>query len=402
LPGQISAIGSEGHENDNVVTKLELGEGRFQDRSRLIIDSAVSAAETPRNEVVSGSLREERAMDDVPEGAAGTGRPTVYDVARVAGVSIKTVSRVVNQSPLVSAKTRRLVLDAIRDLGYVVNAAARSLVTGSSTTIGVIVDSIADPFFASLVSVVEVDALAAGFSTQVASTWRDPRREREQVLRMTRENVRGLLLAPTMGDHDYFGATVGDIPVVLVDRGWPGSGLDTVGVDDRADTRAAIERLLALGHRRIAFLGDFSELSTVLRRREGYCDALAAEGVPIDPGLVLSSLTESETAVADLLTRPDPPTAIFSSNARTTVGVVRALHRAGRTDVALISFGDFELSDTLRPGVTVVDHDPARIAAAAVDRLLTRIRGTPPAPAEILLPTVLVQRGSGELRCVQS
>jgi LacI family transcriptional regulator len=339
-------------------------------------------------------------MSDVPESAAGPGRPTVYDVARRAGVSIKTVSRVVNQSPGVSARTRRLVLDAVRDLGYVANAAARSLVTGSSTTIGVIVDSIADPFFASLVSVVEVDALAAGFGTQVASTWRDPGRERAQVLRMTRENVRGLLLAPTMGDHDYFGAAVGDIPAVLVDRGWPGSGLDTVGVDDRADTRAATEHLLGFGHRRIAFLGDYSELPTTLNRRAGYLDAMETAGAP---ETVRSSVQDSETAVAELLALPDPPTAIFSSNARTSLGVIRELHREGRgTDVALVSFGDFELSDTLQPGVTVVDHDPARIAAAAVDRLLTRIRGAPLEPAEILLSTVLVKRGSGELRCVQS
>jgi LacI family transcriptional regulator len=327
-------------------------------------------------------------VNDVSEG-----RPTVYDVARVAGVSIKTVSRVVNQSPGVSAKTRRLVLDAVQELGYVVNAAARSLVTGSSTTIGVIVDSIADPFFASLVSVVEVDALAAGFSTQVASTWRDPFREREQVLRMTRENVRGLLLAPTVGDHDYFKPALGDIPAVLIDRGWDGSGLDTVGVDDRADSRAAVEHLLAYGHRRIAFLGDYSALPTTLNRHEGYVDAMKNAGAP---ELVRPSVDE-------LLALPDAPTAIFSSNARASVGAVRALHRAGRTDVALISFGDFELSDTLRPAVTVVDHDPGRIAAAAVDRLLLRIRGDPEEKmADILLPTELVQRGSGELQCVQS
>jgi LacI family transcriptional regulator len=343
-------------------------------------------------------------MSDVSQGAAN-GRPTVYDVARVAGVSIKTVSRVVNQSPGVSAKTRRLVLDVVRDLGYVANAAARSLVTGSSTTIGVIVDSIADPFFASLVSVVEVDALAEGFSTQVASTWRDPRRERAQVLRMTRENVRGLLLAPTMGEHDYFAAALGEIPAVLVDRGWPGSGLDTVGVQDRADARAAIEQLLSLGHRRIAFLGDFSELTTTVNRREGYCDALRAAGVPVVAELVRSCLSVDDpggTAVAELLALPEPPTALFSSNARTSLGVVRALHRTGRTDIALISFGDFDLADALLPGVTVVDHDPARIAAAAVDRLLARIRGDPLVPAEILLPTSLVKRGSGELPCDRS
>jgi len=339
-------------------------------------------------------------MNDVPEDGAGTGRPTVYDVARLAGVSIKTVSRVVNHSPGVSAETRRLVADAIEELGYVVNAAARSLVTGRSTTIGVIVDSIADPFFASLVSVVEVDAMAAGFSTQIASTWRDPVREREQVLRMTRENVRGLLLAPTTGRHDYLGAALGAIPAVLVDRGWPGSGLDTVGVDDRTATRQATEQLLARGHRRIAFVGeepegDQPELPTIANRRQGYRDAMRAAGE--------GEITAGKTAVAGLLARPASPTAIFSSSARTSVAVVRALHRAGRTDVALISFGDFELSDTLRPAVTVVDHDPARIAAAAVDRVLARIRGDPGGEAvEIVLPTTLVQRGSGELPCVQS
>jgi LacI family transcriptional regulator len=331
-----------------------------------------------------------------------TGRPTVYDVARVAGVSIKTVSRVVNRSPGVSDKTRSLVLDVVEELGYVVNPAARSLVTGNSSTIGVIVDSIADPFFASLVSVVEVTALAAGFSTQVASTWRDPQRERAQVRRMTRENVRGLMLAPTMGNHEDFAATVKDVPVVLIDRGWPGSGLDMVGVNDRAGARAAVEQLLSLGHRRIAFLGDDSELTTTVHRHEGYLAALGAAGVRVEAELDRGSLAMGDpggAAVADLLALDDPPTALFSSNARTSLGAVRTLHKLGRTDIALISFGDFDLADALQPGITVVNHDPALIAAAAVERLLARIGGTALVPAEILLPTPLVKRGSGELSC---
>ncbi|GLY95798.1 LacI family DNA-binding transcriptional regulator [Actinoplanes sp. NBRC 103695] len=334
-----------------------------------------------------------------------TGRPTVYDVARVAGVSIKTVSRVVNRSSGVSDKTRRLVLEVVNDLGYVVNPAARSLVTGSSSTIGVIVDSIADPFFASLVSVVEVRALAAGFSTQVASTWRDPQLERDQLLRMTRENISGLLLAPTMGDHDYFAATVKDVPAVLVDRGWPGSGLDVVGVNDRAGARAAVEQLLGLGHRRIAFLGDDSKLTTTAHRRAGYLDALDAAGLSVPPELDRHSLLMADPggkAVFELLELDEPPTALFSSNSRTSLGAVRALHKRRRTDVAMISFGDFDLADALEPGITVVDHDPALIATAAVDRLLARIGGTDLVPTEILLPTPLVKRGSGELSCSPS
>ncbi|MEV6629449.1 LacI family DNA-binding transcriptional regulator [Actinoplanes sp. NPDC051470] len=333
------------------------------------------------------------------------GRPTVYDVARVAGVSIKTVSRVVNQSAGVSDKTRQLVLGVVEELGYVVNPAARSLVTGSSSTIGVIVDSIADPFFASLVSVVEVRALAAGFSTQVASTWRDPQRERDQLLRMTRENVSGLMLAPTMGDHSWFAATVGDVPAVLVDRGWPGSGLDMVGVNDRAGAKHAVEQLLKAGHTRIAFLGDDTELTTTEHRREGYLAAMDAAGVPVPEELDRGSLAMTDPgvgAVTELLELPDPPTALFSSNARASLGAVRALHMTGRTDVALISFGDFELADALQPGITVVDHDPALIAATAVERLLARIGGAQLVPAEILLPTPLVKRGSGEVPCNRS
>lgn len=350
------------------------------------------------------TMSDESKRSDQPQPTPGS-RPTVYDVARHAGVSIKTVSRVANESSGVSPKTRRMVANAIRELGYVPNAAARSLVTGSSHTIGVVVDSISDPFFAALVSVAESRALAAGYSTQVASTGRDPQRERDQVLRMARENVRGLLLAPTMSDHDYLASALGDIPMVLVDRGWPDSGLDTVGVQDRSGTRTAIERLISYGHRRIAFLGDVSDLTTTRHRREGYLDALLAAGVPVVPDLVKSQLAIDDpggTAVTELLELTDPPTAVFSSNARTSLGVVRALHRHSRTDIALIGFGDFDLADALEPGVTVVDHDPRQIAAAALDRLLARIRGQATAPIEIMVPVSLVTRGSGELPCAPS
>jgi LacI family transcriptional regulator len=248
--------------------------------------------------------------------------------------------------------------------------------------------------------VVEVHALAEGFSTQVASTWRSPQREREQLQRMTREHVRGLLLAPTMGNHDYFQAVLGNVPAVLVDRGWAGSGLDMVGVHDRAATRTAIAQLLSLGHRRIAFLGDISELSTIKNREQGYLDALLGAGMAVSPELLKAELSTEDpggTAVAELLDLPEPPTAIFCSNARTSLGAVRCLHRRGRADVAMISFGDFDLADTLVPGVTIVAHDPEKIAAAAFDRLLSRIRGKELDPVELLLPVSLVARGSGEL-----
>jgi LacI family transcriptional regulator len=325
----------------------------------------------------------------------------VYDVARAAGVSIKTVSRVVNNSNKVSTETRQRVLDAVADLDYVRNAAARSLRTGTADVIGIVVDSLADPFFATLVSVVERRALAAGFSVLVAATGRSGHRERTQVTRLAGENVGALLLAPAGNDHDYLTDTARGIPVVLVDRGWENSGYDTVRVHDRTGARMATDHLLDHGHTRIAFISDVSELPTIANRRGGYTDALTVRGLTADAALsrsLVEDLDQIADTVADLLAEPDPPTAIFASNPRAGLGVARGLHRSGRTDVALVSFGDFPLADSLIPGVTVVDQDPIQIATAAADRLLTRIQGENPAPAEIVLPLTLIPRGSGEVR----
>ena len=329
-----------------------------------------------------------------------SGRATVYDVARVAGVSIKTVSRVVNGSDQVSDATRARVLTAVTELAYVRNSVAHSLRTGSGDAIGVVIDSIADSFFAKLVSVIEERMLAEGISVLIASTGRSASRERGQVARLAGQNVRALLIAPIGGDHSYIpDATLG-MPVVLVDRGWEIPGYDTVVVHDRAGAKAAVDHLVAAGHRRIAFIGDNDDLPTIAQRQLGYLDGLAAAGIPEDAVLLRSGCGEPEpaaAATADLLALPDPPTAVFSSNPRASLGVVRALHQGLRTDIALISFGDFALADSLEPAVTIVDQDPTPIAEAAVDLLLARMRGEQPQPTTTVLPVRVVPRGSGEL-----
>jgi len=329
-----------------------------------------------------------------------TGRATVYDVAKAAGVSIKTVSRVVNGADNVTDETRRRVLEAVADLDYVRNAAAHSLRTGNSRAIGVVVDSLADPFFATLVSVVENRALAEGISVLVASTGRSAERERDQVARLAGQNVAALLLAPVDSDHSYLLDTAKGIPVVLIDRGWPDSGYDTVRVHDRGGARLATEHLISYGHRRIAFMGDLPDLPTITNREGGYVDALNANGLTRDDVLIRPNCGETDTAaaaVAALLALPEPPTAIFASNQRAGMGAVRALHNAGRTDVALVTFGDFALADCLTPAITVIDQDPVPVAAAAADRILARIDGKTPVPAEIVLPLTLIARGSGEV-----
>ncbi len=237
-----------------------------------------------------------------------------------------------------------------------------ALRTGTADAIGIVVDSLSDPFFATLVSVVERRALAAGISVLVASTGRSADRERTQVTRLTGENVCALLLAPAGDDHEYLAEAARNIPVVLVDRGWENSGYDTVRVHDRTGARMATDHLLAHGHTRIAFIGDISELPTIASRRGGYTDALSAVGSTPDRALDRANCAEDldliGATVDDLLGQPEPPSAIFASNPRAGLGVARALHRSGRTDVALVSFGDFPLADSLTPAVTVIDQDP--------------------------------------------
>lgn len=327
-------------------------------------------------------------------------RATVYDVARVAGVSIKTVSRVVNGSEQVTEQTRLRVMAAVADLDYVRNSAARSLRTGTTDTIGVIVDSLADPFFATLVSVLEERALEHGFSVLVASTGRSVDRERDQISRLAQQNIRGLLLAPNGTDHDYLTEPTFGVPIVLMDRSWELAGFDSVRVEDYDGARLAVDHLLAHGHRRIAFIGDDVTLPTVRGRHDGYLSALRAAEVPVEPRLIRFDAGERESAAratSELLALDDPPTAIFSSNPRASQGVVQTLHREGRTEIAMVGFGDFALADALQPGVTIIDQDPAAIAAAAADLMLARIAGTAGDPSHIVLPLHLVARGSGEL-----
>lgn len=333
-------------------------------------------------------------------------RATVYDVAREAGVSIKTVSRVMNSSTAVTSGTRDRVMVAVASLNYVPNSNALSLKSGSSRTVGVVVDSLADPFFAAIVSVVESRLVTAGYTVLVAATNRQTTRERDQVIALTRHRISGLVLAPSNSDHSYLADALHGVPVVMVDRAGDLPGCDVVRVDDFGAARTAIAGMLANGHRRIAFIGDSSALPTNRDRHEGYLAALVDAGVRVDPALERwdsDQPDESAGATRALLALADPPTAFFCCHPRGAAGTIRALHEQDRTDCALISFGDVQLGDLLDPGLTVIDHRPETIAEHAADLLLARLADAPGVPAghrdpvEIVLALDIIRRGSGEL-----
>jgi LacI family transcriptional regulator len=331
-----------------------------------------------------------------PEASGRQSATRLLDVANAAGVSLRTASRVLNDDPRVAPVTRQRVQEAMLDLRFEPDAMARSLRAGTDTAIGFVVESISDPFFAEVIDAVELEMSRHGRSVLVASTRRDPDWERDVIGRMVQRRVAGLLLSPTSADHAWLDPRV---PVVLVDRTAPGLSADLVEIDDHRAAFDAVAHLIAHGHRRIAYVGDTPAIPTSAARLRGYRDALAQHRIEVDlVNCECATSQDAAHAVSALIGGSRPPTALLSATTRASLGVVPVLHAARRTDIALVSFGDFPMADALRPAVTVVDHPGHEIGRVAAARLLARL-GQPGLPVErISVPARIIERGSGELR----
>jgi LacI family transcriptional regulator len=328
----------------------------------------------------------------------GTDRSILRDVAMTAGVSLRTASRVLNEDPRVAAATRERVQRVMQDLRYTPDLMARSLRGGTDVTVGLVVESIADPFFAGLVEAVEGAGSQQGRSVLVASTHGDQDREFRILGELLRRRVSGLLVVPTAGDHSWLAGK--GPPLVLVDRPAPGLDVDVVRIDDQQAAYAAVSHLIAHGHHRIAYIGDHPDVVTSAGRLAGYRQALTDHDLAVPERLVHAdcpTASAASTAMSTMLAEPDQPSAVFSAATRCSLGVVPTMHREGRTDIALVGFGDFAMADALDPAVTVVDHPGAAVGREAAARLLRRIQEPELAPATVHVPVALLQRGSGEL-----
>lgn len=328
--------------------------------------------------------------------------PTLRDVALLAGVSIKTVSRVVNADSDVTPTTAQKVRKAIDALGYRPNPLARSLRTGRDEAIGLVVETISDPFFAAVTEAVEEAAREAGLFLIIASAGKSADQERAVVLGLLHRSVCGLIVVPCLLSYgsERLSIGVGGVPVVFIDRPPRDFEADTVLVDNEESARHATAHLLGRGHRRIAFVGTAIERFPLQQRLDGYRSALDDAGIAYDPDLVVSharSRQDRPPILGGVLGLPDPATAVLSANAVASLDVVRELHRSGRTDVAFVSFDDFPIADSLTPPVTVARQDPALMGRTATDLLLRRIRGDDGPSQRLLLPTTFVVRGSGEI-----
>lgn len=332
-------------------------------------------------------------------------RPTMRDVAKLAGVSIKTVSRVVNDEPAVSEELRSKVLTAAAQLGYRPNFTASTLrrSSRSTRTIALLLKNVANPFSAALLRAIEDVARQRNVVVISASVDEDDDRERALAQAFLSRQVDGLIIVPTAGNHSYLAreADMGT-PVVFVDRAPAGIDADTVSSQNTEGSRAAVEHLAARGHRAIAFLGDFTSISTAGERLQGYREALAAAGLPARPDLVVQDVhsTEmAEKAVRSLLLSKQPPTALFTAQNLITVGAVRALRGLDlQHRVALFGFDDFLLSDLLDPPVAVVEQDVYKLGQTAAHLLFDRREGRRTGPGEhIRIPTALRVRESGNI-----
>lgn len=323
---------------------------------------------------------------------------TLSDVARLAGVSITTVSHVVNDSRRVSPQARERVLDALAKTGYRPNTVARALRRATTESIGFVASDISNPYSTAVIRGIELAARKAGHTLLVATSDDDPDLEQEAIQALNQRRVDGLIIAPTTGSSPQTLEQIKalSIPVVLIDQ-YTKVGLDQVLVDNTRSVRAMVGHLIDLGHTRVGMVAGLAGVSTTKERVTGWRGA--HEEKANDDLLVYGGADADAAAegLRQLMALPEPPTAVFCGSNTIAVGVIRALKGLKLRvpqDVAVASFDDFEWADAFEPRLTVIAQPTFEIGREAV-RLLTR-RLADPARRRVVsrLRPILVHRDS--------
>ncbi|MFV0136651.1 LacI family DNA-binding transcriptional regulator [Streptomyces sp. HMX87] len=332
---------------------------------------------------------------------------TMADVARSAGVSVATVSHVLNGTRPVLPHTRQAVLDAVEKLGYTPNTLARSLVTARTRSIGLAVSAISNPYFTEILQGVEAATLQQGYGLLIADPHDDPGHERTVVQLLHERRVDGLIVAPSADPRDlvaYLGRH--RVPAVFLDRvvdlpeDSGGPRFDQVCADSAEPTTRLVTHLSGLGHRRIALVAGRPGLSTTRERITGYRHGLAAAGLPYDERLLVHGDSEAaggSRATEALLSLAVPPTALVTANNAMTIGALRALRDRRLSvpgDIALCCFDDFAWADLFEPRLTAIAQPGRDIGAQAVRVLLERLADPDRPVRTVRLPCSFVHRTS--------
>jgi LacI family transcriptional regulator len=343
---------------------------------------------------------------------------TLTDVAAAAGVSRATAARALGGYGSVSDDARALVEEAATSLGYHPNTLARSMITGTTQTIGVVVADIELSFFARAVRGIADSAKAHGFEVILANSDEDLAMERAAIGVLLEKRVDGLIVAPA-APHDaghLANLVQRGIPLVLLDRGAPGIPTDAVVVDNVRAVHNAVSHLARLGHWRIAIVSENSANLTVAQladatfgpgdgmasilRLAGWASGLRSGGLPLADDLLLGtgySREQARATTAAALAMDDPPTAIVTVDETMTLGAVDAIMAAGLRmpdDISLVTFDDLQWSTLVRPPLTVVAQPVYELGMTATQRLLDRLAGDERPPETIVLDTSFVLRGS--------
>jgi LacI family transcriptional regulator len=349
-------------------------------------------------------VRREMIMASKDAGIA-PGLVTITDLALQAGVSKSTVSLVLQNSPLIRPETAARVREAAEQLGYVYNRQAANLRGKSSNIIGIVINDLANPFFAELLVGMERRLVDAGYICLMAHT--DERLDiQEKVLVSMREHhAAGLIWCPVLDTPESVQKTVATwgIPLLVVIRSLGKGNYDFAGADNEAGTRLATEHLIAQGHKRIAFLGRVGAWPVYVERRAGYQRAMKNCKLSMDPGWIIDippTRRGGYDGIGQILALPDPPTAAVCYNDIVAFGAISALGErglmAGR-DFALIGFDGVAATEHSNPPLSTIDIEPGRLGEAAADVLLRRIHKPGSRPLRHLAVPKLIVRQSSSL-----
>lgn len=341
-----------------------------------------------------------------PRAVTAGRNPTVRDVAAHAGVSPMTVSRTLSGGHNVREEVQARVMESVEALGYTRNENARSLRPGQSTgLVGIAITNLGNPYYGSFALGVEDIAAQHGAQILLGNTAEDPVRERELVSEFLGRQVDGLIVVPTGVESDHLRPShLGRVPLVLASREIPGLDVDVALLADEEGAYEATRTLLARGHRRIGFLGFHTSIFTTQRRFDGFSRALREAGVDELPDLIKGghrSTDDARAAMTELLRLAEPPTAVFSTNNRTTIGALQAIGHwlpfgAISNAPMIVGFDDIELAELLPVPLITVSHDARELGRIAATLLFERMDpATSSRPSQrVEVPVTLKERSA--------
>ena len=333
---------------------------------------------------------------------------TIYDIAKKAGCSAMTVSRVINNTGRISADTRKRVLGIMKEMNYVPNSMARSLVKQETRILSLLITDITNPFYTSLARGAEDAARQLGYRLLLANSDESIAKEKEYIETVLSARVDGVLFAPAGDDSlpNLRKLKKQNLPLVLLDREVPGIECDMVLGDSKDGAKRLTEHLISLGHRRIALLNGASTVSTARLRREGYEEALKLHNLAFRKDYMAEAnyrMGVPDTLIDRLMQMPEPPTALFAANNFLALGAIRALLNKGYRvpeDLSVVCFDELEAGFVVDPFLTVIAQPAYEFGYMGIQMLVDRIQDKAPAGwRRIMLPSELhVRRSSGEAR----